>query len=179
MRAPSVAELLGDPSVREALEQAWKDSLADDPARRHEEGGWIYMDITSANVAVGGCGAGAKATLDLSAPSEIPGAVVVATFHTHPNPSAEGWEPGPSRADTQSAWLFGVPCIIRADDGIHTTGPDSRRGGPIGGPRVPDSIGARSRRLARGLRTEGPETQGRRPPLHHRRAHRSRYLKAL
>jgi proteasome lid subunit RPN8/RPN11 len=81
--------------------------------------------------------AGAQAALDLSAPPVVAGAVVVATFHTHPNPSAEGWKPGPSAADTQSAWLLGVPCLIRADDGVHTTGPSSRRGGLAGGPGYP------------------------------------------
>jgi hypothetical protein len=37
-----------------------------------------------------------------------------------------------------SAWELGVPCIIRAEDGIHTTGPDSRRGGLTGNPGFPD-----------------------------------------
>jgi hypothetical protein len=137
MQAPSVSELLDDPVVVEALKKAWNDSLPDDAARRHEEGGWIYMDIASGKIAMRSAAAGTQATLDLSAPHEIPGAVVVATFHTHPNPSTEGWETGPSTADTQSAWFFGVPCIIRADDGIHTTGPDSRRGGLTGGPGYP------------------------------------------
>ena len=137
MRAPSVSELVDDPVVVEALEKAWNESLPGDSARRHEEGGWIYMDITSGRIEVRSAAAGTQATLDLSAPHEIPSAVVVATFHTHPNPSAEGWETGPSAADVQSAWFFGVPCIIRADDGIHTTGPDSRRGGLAGGPGYP------------------------------------------
>ncbi len=75
--------------------------------------------------------------LDLSTPPLVPDSVVVATFHTHPNPSAEGWEPGPSAADTQSAWIFGVPCLIRADNGVYLTGPDSRRGGLTGAPGYP------------------------------------------
>jgi len=75
--------------------------------------------------------------LDLSSPEIVPGSVVVATFHTHPNPSAEGWNPEPSDEDTESAWLLGVPCLIRADDGIHVTGPVSRRGGLLGGPGFP------------------------------------------
>jgi hypothetical protein len=137
MPAPTAADLLCETVVQQALEQAWNDSLPEDPDRRHEEGGWIYMEITSAVVVVRRAAAGAQATLDLSAPPAVPGAVVVATFHTHPNPSGEGWEPGPSAADTQSAWLFGVPCLIRADDGVHTTGPASRRGGLTGGPGYP------------------------------------------
>jgi hypothetical protein len=137
MQAPTAADLLNELVVQQALEQAWNDSHPGDPVRRHEEGGWIYMDTTTGRVTVRRAAAGAQAELDLSAPPVVPGAVVVATFHTHPNPSAEGWEPGPSAEDTQSAWLFGVPCLIRADDGIHTTGPASRRGGLSGGPGYP------------------------------------------
>jgi hypothetical protein len=137
MQAPTTAELLNEPTDQQALDNAWVDSLANDPARRHEEGGWIYMDTTTGAIVVRRAPAGSQAILDLTAPAVVPGSVVVATFHTHPNPSAEGWDTGPSTADTQSAWLFGVPCLIRADDGIHTTGPDSRRGGLLGGPGYP------------------------------------------
>ena len=137
MQAPTAAQLLNEPVVRQALEQAWTDSLPGDPNRRHEEGGWFYLDTTTGEVLVRRASAGTQATLDLSSPPSVPGAVVVATFHTHPNPSAEGWEPGPSDEDTQSALLPGVPCLIRADDGVHITGPASRRGGLTGGPGYP------------------------------------------
>jgi hypothetical protein len=134
MQAPTSDDLLRESVVQEALEQAWIDSLANDPLRRHEEGGWIYLNTTTGAIDIRRAASGGQASLDLSAPPIVPDAVVVATFHTHPNPSNEGWIPGPSEGDTQSAWRFGVPCIIRADDGIYTTGPDSRRGGLTGGP---------------------------------------------
>ena len=89
MQAPTAAELLYELVVRQALKQAWNDSLPGDPVQQHEEGGWIYMDNTTANVVVRRAPAGAQTTLDLSTPPVVPGAVVVATFHTHPNPSAE------------------------------------------------------------------------------------------
>jgi hypothetical protein len=133
MQAPKVADLLNEVVVLQALEKAWSDSIPGDSLQRHEEGGWIYMDTTTGSFVVYRAPAGTKATLDLSTPPVVPGAVVVATFHTHPNPSSEGWELGPSMEDTHSAWFFGVPCLIRADDCIHTTGPDSRRGGLTGG----------------------------------------------
>ena len=137
MQAPTAADLLSEPLVLQTLEQAWKDSSPESPAQRHEEGGWIYMDKADGKLAVRRAPVGGQASLDLSAPPIVPGAVVVATFHTHPNPSAEGWEPGPSSADTQIARLVGVPFLIRADDGLHTTGPDSRRGGLAGRPGYP------------------------------------------
>jgi hypothetical protein len=135
--APTAADLLNELVVQQALGQAWTDSLAGDPIQRHEEGGWIYVNMTTGEVVARRAPAGLQTTLDLSAPPLIPDAVVVATFHTDPNPSADGWDSGPSAADTQSAWLFGVPCLIRADDGIHMTGPPSRRGGLGGGPGFP------------------------------------------
>lgn len=138
MDAPAAAELLNDPTVRAALEEAWADSLSHDPDRRHEEGGWVYLDLdTAGTLSIRRAPAGAQAAIDLSSPPVVPGAVVVATFHTHPNPSAEGWNLGPSTEDTRSAWLLGVPCLIRADDGVHTTGPASRRGGLAGDPGYP------------------------------------------
>jgi len=136
-QAPIAAELLPHPVVQVALREAWIDSLADDPARRHEEGGWIYVDIATGAVATQRGQGGTQNTLDLSDPPLIPGSVVVATFHTHPNPTAEGWDGEPSGHDELSADLFGVPCIIRADDGDYTTGPDRRRGGLIGPPGFP------------------------------------------
>jgi hypothetical protein len=137
MPAPTTAELLSNPVVHEAMEDAWVDSQPNDSALRHEEGGWIYLNTTTGTIGVERAPVGGQAVLDLNAPTIVAGSVVVGTFHTHPNPSADGWDPGPSADDTQSAWILGVPCLIRADDGIHTTGPDSRRGGLAGGPGFP------------------------------------------
>jgi hypothetical protein len=137
MQAPTIAQLLNDPTVQRALEDAWVDSLPGNPVQRHEEGGWIFMDTTTGTLTAVRAPAGSQTLLDLDTPPLFLGSVVVATFHTHPNPTAEGWNPGPSPADEQSAWLLGVPCLIRADDGIHSTGPASRRGGLAGGPGYP------------------------------------------
>lgn len=137
MEAPSVQELANHPVVQEALEGAWKDSLVDDPERRHEEGGWIYCDATTMSISIQRAASGERALLNLNSPPIVAGSVVVGTFHTHPNPAADGWETGPSPGDEQSAWILGVPCIIRAEDGIHATGPDSRRGGLSGEPGYP------------------------------------------
>src|SRR5436309_5416184 len=100
MRAPTVTELLNDPTIQQALEQAWVDSLPADPARRHEEGGWIYMETAKGALSIRRAPAGARSMVNLSTPPIIPGSVVVGIFHTHPNPSAEGWDPGPSMVDT-------------------------------------------------------------------------------
>jgi hypothetical protein len=106
MTAPTATELFAKPVVLQAMEDAWVSSIPSDPARRHEEGGWIYAHTTSGELSVRRAGPGAQAGLDLSSPPIITGCVVVATFHTHPNPTAEGWNPRPSPEDTQSAWSF-------------------------------------------------------------------------
>jgi hypothetical protein len=136
-RPPTGDELLTDPSVQRAMEEAWNDSLTADPANQHEEGGWIYQDVTTGRVTTLRALAGSMSRLELGNPPPVAGSVVVGTFHTHPNPTAEGWEPGPSQTDQANALLTGVPWLIRADDGFHVTGPDSRRGGFSGGPGFP------------------------------------------
>lgn len=97
MKAPTAAELLKNPIVRQALEQAWTDSLPDNAANRHEEGGWIYMEILSGEVKVRRAPSGAEAAIDLRQPPTFDGSVIVGKFHTHPNPTAGGWEPGAER----------------------------------------------------------------------------------
>jgi proteasome lid subunit RPN8/RPN11 len=82
-------------------------------------------------------GVGVQAEINLDSPAEVSGAVVVGIFHTHPNPTSEGWDSGPSEADRRADERDGVPDLIRADDGIHLSGPESRRGGLGGGPGYP------------------------------------------
>ena len=125
MEAPGAAELLSHPAVRQALQQAWTDSLADLPDQRLEEGGWIYRDTATGEILAWRASPGATASL------------VVGKFHTHPNPTSEGWEPGPSPADIAVDAIHGVPDLIRADDGVHVSGPDQRRGGLAGAPGYP------------------------------------------
>src|SRR5260370_35796767 len=127
--APTVSEMLADRDVLQWLEQAWNDSLPNGPATRHEEGGWIYLELTTGRLIARRHAGGSQADLDLTNPPLLAGCVIVATFHTHPNPSADGWDPAPSPDDTDSANRLGVPCLSRADDGTHTTGPACRRAG--------------------------------------------------
>ena len=128
---------LADPAVKAELRRAWLDSQCDDPINRHEEGGWIYLDTSSGQITVVRTPAGTRSRLDFAGPPVVPGSVVVGTFHTHPNPTAEGWDPKPSPQDRRSAYYSGVPWLIRADDGTYHTGPDQRRGGLTGGPGFP------------------------------------------
>ena len=47
-RPPTALELLADPGVMQAMDEAWVDSQGNDPDDRHEEGGWIHIDLATA-----------------------------------------------------------------------------------------------------------------------------------
>ena len=136
-RAPTATELLNEPVVQAALDHAWLDSLPGAPALRHEEGGWIYMDLATGQLTIQRALRGLEAIIDLSDPPLVHGSTVVGIFHTHPNPSAEGWSTGPSPGDIFNDDRDGVPDLIRAEDGVHFSGPNSRRGGLTGGQGFP------------------------------------------
>jgi hypothetical protein len=139
--APSAGPLLADGAVQGQLASAWAASDVADPAKRHEEGGWIYLNLITGAITVTRATAGAQASIQLSSPDEEDDSVVVGYFHTHPNPTSEGWNPGPSKPDLRNAPKRQVPAFIRADDGDHTYGAAQRlhlagdRGypGPSGG----------------------------------------------
>lgn len=135
--APSAAELAAVPQVRDEIEKAWTDSDASDPLLRHEEGGWIYLELASGSIFVVRAAAGVQAAIDLSNPPLRAGSIVVGKFHTHPNPTAAGWYGGPSRQDRYVDAIHGVPDLIRADNGLYYSGPDRRRGGTSGSPGYP------------------------------------------
>ncbi len=135
--APIFAELRINPVVAQAIEEAWRDSEADAPDQRHEEGGWVYQNLRTGEVCVRRALAGGQAHIDLSSPPALEHCVVVGKFHTHPNPTSEGWEAGPSAGDRYVDELHGVPDLIRSDNGIYASGPDGRRGGLAGGSGFP------------------------------------------
>jgi len=139
LEAPPAEELAQHPVVRAALDAAWTDSLPDDPIRRHEEGGWIYLDPTTGTISVTRARSGRRSAIGLSNPPEVAGCFVVGKFHTHPNPTTEGWDPGPSAGDRMVDELHGVPDLIRANDGTHFSGPERRRGGLTGNLGYPSS----------------------------------------
>lgn len=98
------------------------------------------MDTTTGEITTRRAPSGWQAGLNLSWPPVVPGHVVVAKFHTHPNPSSEGWMTGPSASDRLIDARHGVPDLILADDGIHVSGPETRRGGLAGGPGYPREV---------------------------------------
>jgi hypothetical protein len=136
--APSASELAQMPEVMQALEQAWIDSEPGNRSKRHEEGGWIYWDQSTNAIMILRAARGMKSRIDLETPPVFKHKMVIAKFHTHPNPSSEGWDTGPSQSDMIYDEEDGVPDLIRADDGLHFSGPDRRRGGLNGNPGYPN-----------------------------------------
>src|SRR4051794_37663231 len=93
---PTAAELLVSSEVMQALTESWADSRANHPTNRHEEGGWIYLDLSNGAIVTTRAPAGTQSRLSLANPPALPNHVIVGTFHTHPNPASEGWETGPA-----------------------------------------------------------------------------------
>lgn len=130
----NVNDVLNDPRVQEALDQAWADSLEGTPEER-EEGGYIQQCV-NVNALTGERSYFTQVlrwphgTFDSSSPSYPPRQTescrTVATFHTHPGPEstapdADGHEnPIPSSADYMSAANDGLPGIIRWGTGDDT-----------------------------------------------------------
>jgi hypothetical protein len=129
--APTAAELEQHPVVQAAFAAAWADSLPDDSVLRHEEGGYIYVDLTGA-VLVRRAPPGGRWQIDLSSPPGVPGCFLVATYHTHPTPIAEGGNPDPSPDDLQFGDESGVPWFVVSELGIVAVGPNHRVGGLTG-----------------------------------------------
>lgn len=133
--SPNVADVLNDPRVQDALEQAWRDSM-EGTEGEHEEGGFIQQ-CQNVNAITGEVSYFTQVlrwphgTIDGSAPSYSPrqdaSCRTVATFHTHPGPGRG--EPGddgydnhrPSSDDYLSAAESGLPGIVRYGSGDDTT----------------------------------------------------------
>ena len=130
---PNAGQLQGDGAVKGAMESAWSKSspFPGDPSKRHEEGGWFYMNLLTGSISVV-MTSGKEASIDLGGSPDVGDSVLVGYFHTHPNPSKEPdesgkqWKAGPSPADLGLASAFEVPAFIRADTGVIAYGPSQR-----------------------------------------------------
>ena len=93
------------PAIRVEISRAWGESAADDPANRHEEGGYIVLNANlSYRVERWPRGERSRSfppSLDIN--NRYQDKEVVAAFHTHPNPPVDEagreWEQGPSESD--------------------------------------------------------------------------------
>lgn len=137
MDAPTASELQTNPVVQAAFAAAWADSFPDDPALRHEEGGYIYMNPTTGEVVTRRAKPGHRNVIDLSSPPHLPGFYLVGTYHTHPNPPVDGYDPTPSDDDIREAEGSGVPWLVFAEEAVYVAGPYQRVGGFTGDPGYP------------------------------------------
>ena len=135
--APTATELQTNPAVQAAFAAAWADSFADDPTLRHEEGGFIYYNPTTDEVIVRRVPPGGSDSINLSFPPVVPGAFLVATYHTHPHPPDRVWTAEPSPEDRRLAHESGVPWFVISHEGTFVAGPERRVGGLTGLPGYP------------------------------------------
>jgi hypothetical protein len=119
-QAPSYWQLIGEPIVRAAVRAAWNDSNVAVPAagtHQHEEGGWVFFNLITAEVTARRAPAGAGHELDLTTPPTVADSIVVAKFHTHPNLGPD-WLAGPSARDVTNGTVHGVPGIVAGTNGL-------------------------------------------------------------
>lgn len=135
--APSANELKVHPVVQAAFAAAWADSFPDDPAMRHEAGGYIYCNPTTGEIVVRRALPGESDAINLSHPPIVRDAFLVAPSHTHPHPPDRVWTAEPSPIDRRLAVESGVPWFVVSHEGVFVAGPDRRVGGLSGPPGYP------------------------------------------
>jgi hypothetical protein len=133
--APDRATLLADPTVRAQLEAAW---LRSNPGVRvvpvqgppiHEEGGFIYLNLIT-NTLHFELRSGGPFDFSDRLPPAVEDAIVVGTFHTHPQ-LGQDFERTPSiDGDIPTGISNGVPGLIRTEENgqavFYEYGPDVR-----------------------------------------------------
>ncbi len=131
-RAPTHNRLVANSTVSAALATAWTDSdVGVNPplVSQHEEGGWVYLNLTTNRLSVRRQAAGATAGINLASPPIVADSIVVAKFHTHPN-LGPAWAAGPSPQDTTVDTAHGVPDIVVGSNDTVTTTFDIFASGP-------------------------------------------------
>ena len=93
--------VVSDQHVRDALRQAWVESFPG-TANAHEEGGFV-VQMEGGSLAVERWPQGSKREITVPAHSggRFGGQLIVATFHTHPNPGSD-FQQEPSLTDIRA-----------------------------------------------------------------------------
>ena len=97
--------LLTDAVITAAIREAWRDSCADDPVGRHEEGGYVLLKADG-SYSVERWPRGRRCRIippPLDPGNCYNGRKVLAAFHSHPNPPVDEaeveWEQEPGESD--------------------------------------------------------------------------------
>jgi hypothetical protein len=122
----TVYELMRNPKVKQELDNAFQDSLPNEYALRHEEGGWVFWNPRTSGIQLRRARPGQRGYILLKNPpvENMGVSIVIATFHTHPNPrideKGQGWlSYQPSIADQDLADNdYNVPDLIIHNKGI-------------------------------------------------------------
>ena len=135
---PPLQTVVADPTVSAAIDSAWNASNPNGPAAdRHEHGFWILRDNRRGTYIISNFPTGSGAQITPGATPVSSNQSVVGFFHTHPNPTNEGYILGPSPADVNFARTRNVPGVLRANDGLHFFGPTNTAPPPTNNPTGP------------------------------------------
>jgi len=121
------------------------------PTTAHEEGGFVYLNLITGDLATRRVVAGGQAALTLTAPAAVANSIVVGGFHTHPNVGACWGAPFFSGADITWSTTNAVPLLMRgafpavANQTNHATGTArAHLAGPQGLPGVGGALAPQS-----------------------------------
>jgi proteasome lid subunit RPN8/RPN11 len=134
-KAPSFDELRKNSSVLTKLTEAWNASdvgINDGVRQAHEEGGWIFMDLMDGSLHFERATPQYTDAIKLEPAPQVPGGILVACFHTHPNPG----NPKPSKDDLREDKRRGVPNLVVAIKGKDLTKYEIYLSGPAVRPHL-------------------------------------------
>jgi hypothetical protein len=123
-QSPTGEELIKNPEVKKTLDAAWAASnvSAKNPDNWRENGGYIFLNVVSGSISTMKAAPGNWGQMALPSPDlkTIPeDSIVVAVFHTHPNPDRAGVC---EEHDIEKSSIDGVPDIVRGHKGPFSCG---------------------------------------------------------
>lgn len=127
-------DALSSPEVRGGMQEAWERSEADEPRKRHEEGGYIVLS-PDGNLKTRPWPQGERGLIEMperDADGKYKDSPVIGNFHTHPNPlvDEEGrhWEQAPSEKDIETIISENYPgdSFVISDAKVYRIKPDGR-----------------------------------------------------
>lgn len=127
-------DALSSPEVRRGMREAWERSEANDPRKRHEEGGYIVLS-PNGSLQVIPWPQGERGLIEMperDKNGKYKGFYVVSSYHTHPNPPVdeEGrrWEQTPSEINIEAIRRekYSGDSFVISDAMVYRVKPDGR-----------------------------------------------------
>jgi hypothetical protein len=127
-------DALSSLKVRRGMRESWEQSEADDPRKRHEEGGYIVLS-SDGNPQTLPWPRGERGLIEMperNTDGKYKGFYVVSSYHTHPNPPVDEkgrrWEQSPSEIDIETIRMekYSGDSFVISDAIVYRIKPDGK-----------------------------------------------------